>query len=57
MRVLPRRGQNLILGEMLLMVLTVLLMARTSSMVGDDALDAHLEIDNQCGTAFAIVTS
>ena len=28
---------------MLLMVLTVLLMARTSSMVGDDSLDAHLE--------------
>ena len=41
MRVLPRR--DLILSGMLLMVLTVLLMARTSSMVGDDALDAHLE--------------
>ena len=39
MRVLPRRGQNLTLSGMLLMVL----MARTSSMVGDDALDAHLE--------------
>ena len=36
--------QNLILSGMLLMVLTVLLkMARTSAMVGDDALDAHLE--------------
>ena len=43
MRVLPRRGQNLMLSGMLLMVLTVLLMARTSPMVGDDALDAHLE--------------
>ena len=43
MRVLPRRGQNHMLSGMLLMVLTVLLMARTSSMVGDDALDAHLE--------------
>ena len=43
MRVLPRNGQNLILSGMLLMVLTVLLIARTSSMVGDDALDAHLE--------------
>ena len=43
MRVLPRRGQNLMLSGMLLMVLTVLLMARTCSMVGDDALDAHLE--------------
>ena len=43
MHVLPQRGQNLILSGMLLMVLTVLLMARTSSMVGDDALDAHLE--------------
>ena len=42
MRVLPR-GQNLMLSGMLLMVLTVSLMARTSSMVGDDALDAHLE--------------
>ena len=29
------------------MVLTVLLMARTSSMVGDDALDAHLEIPEE----------
>ena len=43
MRVLPRRGQNLMLSGMLLKVLTVFLMARTSSMVGDDALDAHLE--------------
>ena len=43
MRVLPRTCQNLILSRMLLMVLTVLLMARTSSMVGDDVLDAHLE--------------
>ena len=43
MRVLPRSGHNLILSGMLLMVLTVLLTARTSSMVGDDALDAHLE--------------
>ena len=43
MRVLPRRGLNLMLSGMLLMVLTVLLKARTSSMVGDDALDAHLE--------------
>ena len=43
MRVLPPRGQNLMLSGMLLMVvLTVLFMARTSSMVGDDALDAHL---------------
>ena len=51
MRVLPRRGQNLILSGMLLMVLTVLLMARTSSMV-------HTwRIDNQCETAFAIVTN
>ena len=57
MRVLPPR-ENLILSGMLLMVLTVLLMARTSSMVGDDALDAHLEnCDNQCGIAFAIVTN
>ena len=43
MRVLPRRGQNLILSGMLFMVLTVLLMARTSSMIGGDALDADLE--------------
>ena len=43
MRVLPRRGQNLTLSGMLLMVLTVFLMVRMPSMVGDDALDAHLE--------------
>ena len=53
MRAFPRRGQNLILSGMLLMVLTVVLIARTSSMVGDDAL----EIDNSCGLVFAIVTS
>ena len=44
---------------MVLMVLTlsVLLMARTSSTVGEDALDAHLDIDNQCGIVLAIVAS
>ena len=39
------------------MVLTVLLMARTSAMVGDTALDAHEGTDNQCGTDIAIATN
>ena len=43
MRAFTRRGQNLTLSGMLLMILTVLFVERTSTMVGDAALDARLE--------------